>query len=286
MNTRLQHRLTEPEILTIFAHVSEGVATMHYLKPPLLHRDLKVENVLISKSASGAITYKLCDFGSAAQPRPAATNATEGRLIEEDIQKHTTMQYRSPEMVDVWRRLPIDEKSDIWALGVFLYKLCYYTTPFEHVGQMAILNASYKYPQYPVFSDRLKRFIGVFSAILPTHVLPTNRSCSMDVKGGSKPEAKHLPGRQGSLFYARHSRSHQRHLLGPHALRCSFDPAVTFYHPYHISSTSRYQPCCSCRAETIHSRDSPHEKGPSPITGSSCRKGEPFAFSWGPLCCP
>jgi len=166
MNTRLQHRLTEPEILTIFAHVSEGLATMHYLKPPLLHRDLKVENVLISKSASGTVTYKLCDFGSAAQPRPAATNATEGRLIEEDIQKHTTMQYRSPEMVDVWRRLPIDEKSDIWALGVFLYKLCYYTTPFEHLGQMAILNASYTYPQYPVFSDRLKRFIGVLPCIV------------------------------------------------------------------------------------------------------------------------
>lgn len=160
MNTRLQLRLTEPEILTIFGHVSEGLATMHYLKPPLLHRDLKVENVLITKATDGSVIYKLCDFGSTAPPRPPATNATEGRLIEEDIQKHTTMQYRSPEMVDVWRRLPIDEKSDIWALGVLLYKLCYYTTPFEDQGQMAILNASYKYPQYPVFSDRIKRFIG------------------------------------------------------------------------------------------------------------------------------
>ena len=159
MNTRLQHRLTEPEILHIFGDVSEGVATMHYLKPPLLHRDLKVENVLITKSSKGLV-YKLCDFGSTAPPRPAATNATEGRLIEDDIQRHTTMQYRSPEMVDVWRRQPIDEKSDIWALGVLLYKLCYYTTPFEEVGQMAILNASFKYPHYPPFSDRLKRLIG------------------------------------------------------------------------------------------------------------------------------
>ncbi|CAD0114086.1 unnamed protein product, partial [Aureobasidium uvarum] len=158
MNTRLQHRLTEPEILNIFGDVSEGVATMHYLKPPLLHRDLKVENVLITNSSKGAI-YKLCDFGSTAPPRPAATNAQEGRMIEEDIQRHTTMQYRSPEMVDVWRRQPIDEKSDIWALGVLLYKLCYYTTPFEEVGQMAILNASFKYPHYPAFSSRLKALI-------------------------------------------------------------------------------------------------------------------------------
>ncbi|KAJ5582047.1 hypothetical protein N7535_000667 [Penicillium sp. DV-2018c] len=159
MNTRLQHRLTEPEIVKIFSDVAEGVACMHYLKPPLLHRDLKVENVLISGKGSSAV-YKLCDFGSSAPPRPAATSAAEGRLIEDDVQRHTTLQYRSPEMIDVYRKQPIDEKSDIWALGVFLYKMCYYTTPFEEVGQMAILNATFKYPSYPAFSSRLKLLIG------------------------------------------------------------------------------------------------------------------------------
>ncbi|KAI5371184.1 putative serine/threonine-protein kinase, active [Septoria linicola] len=159
MNTRLQHRLTEPEILKIFGDCAEGLACMHYLKPPLLHRDLKVENVLISKSAAGTPIYKLCDFGSTAPPRPAAKTAEEGRLIEEDVQKHTTMQYRSPEMIDVWRKQPIDEKADIWALGVLLYKLCYYTTPFEAVGQMAILNASFKFPPHPQFSERLRKLI-------------------------------------------------------------------------------------------------------------------------------
>ena len=160
MNTRLQNRLTEPEIVKIFCDVALGVAAMHYLKPPLLHRDLKVENVLITMVGNSK-QFKLCDFGSAAVPRPAATNVTEGRLIEDDVQKHTTMQYRSPEMIDVYRKQPIDEKSDIWALGVLLYKLCYYTTPFEEQGQMAILNASFKYPGYPHFTDRLKKLIGM-----------------------------------------------------------------------------------------------------------------------------
>lgn len=160
MNTRLQNRLTEPEILKIFTDVAEGTACMHYLKPPLLHRDLKVENVLIALHGS-SFSYKLCDFGSTAPPRPAATTAAEGRLIEDDVQRHTTLQYRSPEMIDVYRKQPIDEKSDIWALGVLLYKLCYYTTPFEEVGQMAILNAKFKFPAYPAFSDRLKLLIGM-----------------------------------------------------------------------------------------------------------------------------
>lgn len=168
MNTRLQHRLTEPEILHIFSDVAEGVATMHYLKPPLLHRDLKVENVLITTISNNKI-YKLCDFGSTAPPRPAATTAAEGRLIEDDIQRHTTLQYRSPEMIDVYRKQPIDEKSDVWALGVLLYKLCYYTTPFEEVGQMAILNASFKYPAYPQFSDRIKKLIGWMLRENPQH---------------------------------------------------------------------------------------------------------------------
>ncbi|RVD80611.1 uncharacterized protein DFL_008505 [Arthrobotrys flagrans] len=157
MNTRLQHRLTEPEILKIFSDAAEGVACMHYLQPPLLHRDLKIENILITPEPR---TYKLCDFGSSAEPRPAGQNVAECRLIEEDIQKHTTLQYRSPEMIDVFRGQPIDEKSDIWALGVLLYKLCYYTTPFEDQGQLAILNASFKYPPYPQFSSEVKGLIG------------------------------------------------------------------------------------------------------------------------------
>lgn len=171
MNTRLQHRLTEPEILNIFTDVAEGVACMHYLRPPLLHRDLKVENVLITTTPTGGPgggpkrRFKVCDFGSAAPPKPAPQSVVECRLMEEDVQKHTTLQYRSPEMVDVYRKQPIDEKSDIWALGVLLYKLCYYTTPFEEQGHLAILNASYRFPRYPVFSDRLKKLIGEYMTL-------------------------------------------------------------------------------------------------------------------------
>lgn len=159
MNTRLQHRLTEPEIINIFADIAEGVACMHYLKPPLLHRDIKVENVLITSKGSSK-RFKLCDFGSAAPPRPAPTTVVECRQMDEDVQKHTTLQYRSPEMIDVYRKQPLNEKSDIWALGVLLYKLCYYTTPFEDQGQLAILNASFRYPSHPIFSDRMKKLIG------------------------------------------------------------------------------------------------------------------------------
>lgn len=42
---------------------------------------------------------------------------------------------------------------------MLLYKLCYYTTPFEEQGQLAILNAHYTIPQTPYFSEGLRRLI-------------------------------------------------------------------------------------------------------------------------------
>ncbi|KAI9255276.1 kinase-like domain-containing protein [Phascolomyces articulosus] len=157
MNRRLQQRLTEPEVLKIFSDVCEALAYMHYCNPPVLHRDLKVENILILSQDH----YKLCDFGSAALSKGdfVPTNLQEIQKIEDDIQRHTTLQYRAPEMIDIYQRKPINEKGDIWALGVLLYKLCYYTTPFEEQGQLAILNARYSIPNQPHFSDGLKRLI-------------------------------------------------------------------------------------------------------------------------------
>lgn len=163
MNRRLRERLTEGEILQIFVDVCEGVAAMHNLRPALLHRDLKVENILQSSPTS----FKLCDFGSATPVarRPPA-NTQEIRALEADLNRHTTLQYRAPEMVDPYLRRPVDEKSDVWALGVLLYKLCYYTTPFEEHGPLAILNVQYKIPPYPIYSAQMNALIGM-SSLLP-----------------------------------------------------------------------------------------------------------------------
>ncbi|BGP38672.1 Ark- serine/threonine protein kinase [Rhodotorula kratochvilovae] len=159
MNTRLQNRLTEGEILKIFSDVVEAVAHMHYQSPPLIHRDLKVENILLSPPQ----TYKLCDFGSTTRPLPRdkVPTSVEGiQKLEHSINKTTTLQYRAPELVDVWGRKGFDEKIDIWALGVLLYKLCFYTTPFEEHGPLAILNAQYKFPPYPAYSSSIRSLIG------------------------------------------------------------------------------------------------------------------------------
>jgi len=165
MNRRLRERLTEAEILQIFVDVCEGVAYMHNSRPPLLHRDLKVENILQSSPTA----FKLCDFGSATTVSNPPTNTQEIRALEADLNRHTTLQYRAPEMVDVHSKRPVNEKSDVWALGVLLYKLCYYTTPFEEHGPLAILNVQYRIPPYPIYSQDMNHLIGAFFVTFFTH---------------------------------------------------------------------------------------------------------------------
>ncbi|KAI5950876.1 hypothetical protein KGF54_003950 [Candida jiufengensis] len=165
MNTRLRNKLTEKEIIDIMYQITIGVAMCHHLRPPLIHRDIKIENVLIDSNH----VFKLCDFGSSVNYMPAPKNPQELQLMRDDLMQHTTPQYRAPEMIDLTKGFPIDDKSDIWALGIFLYKLCYYTTPFESNSlqemEKNILNCSetLRFKEQPgsIFSRRLKNIIKV-----------------------------------------------------------------------------------------------------------------------------
>ncbi|SSD59761.1 uncharacterized protein SCODWIG_01522 [Saccharomycodes ludwigii] len=156
MNNRLQTKLTEVEILKIMYDISQAVLSMHYCTnpEPLIHKDIKIENVLVDKNNE----FKLCDFGSTSTCYPIVTTHQEIAILTNNIYIHTTPQYRSPEMIDLYRCLPINEKSDIWALGVFLYKLMFYTTPFELTGQFAILHSKYEIPPNN-YSSRLNNLI-------------------------------------------------------------------------------------------------------------------------------
>lgn len=153
MNDKIKTKLSVLEILNIMFDISIGVYEMHKLK--MVHRDIKIENVLIDRNHH----YKLADFGSTSAPIPPPRSQNEFQALARDIMYQTTPQYRSPEMIDLYRGIPIDEKSDIWALGCFLYKLCYYTTPFDTNGDIAILHASYQFPSHPKYPGDLQNLI-------------------------------------------------------------------------------------------------------------------------------
>ncbi|KAL4236400.1 hypothetical protein ACF0H5_004785 [Mactra antiquata] len=143
-------------VLKIFYQTCKAVQHLHKQSPPIIHRDLKVENLLIS--STGLI--KLCDFGSATTETHTpddSWSAMRRSLVEDEITKNTTPMYRTPEMLDLYQNFPINEALDIWALGCVLYMLCFGVHPYEDSAKLRIINANYSIPEndteFTVFHD-------------------------------------------------------------------------------------------------------------------------------------
>lgn len=142
--------LKAAELLEPFSQIVDAVRHLHDQRPPIQHRDLKIENVLLDGESN---RWKLCDFGSCSTQRVPAEELPRARLnaIQEDIDKTVTMLYRPPEMADIsmnaMKGYTIDEQVDLWMLGCILYTLAFYRHPFQdNATAMAILNAKYFIP--------------------------------------------------------------------------------------------------------------------------------------------
>ncbi|XP_005165360.1 BMP-2-inducible protein kinase isoform X1 [Danio rerio] len=153
MNQRLHIGFTEAEVLNIFCDACEAVARLHQCKTPIIHRDLKVENILLNDQGN----YVLCDFGSATHKvlLPHKDGIT---AVEDEIKKYTTLSYRAPEMINLYQGKAITTKADIWALGCLLYKLCFFTLPFGE-SQVAICDGTFAVPDGSKFSSKLHGLI-------------------------------------------------------------------------------------------------------------------------------
>ncbi|MED6289529.1 hypothetical protein CHARACLAT_003766 [Characodon lateralis] len=149
MNQRLNVGFSEAEVLHIFCDTCEAVARLHQCKTPIIHRDLKVENILLNDQGN----YVLCDFGSSTHKvlLPLKDGVT---AVEDEIKKYTTLSYRAPEMINLYAGKAITTKADIWALGCLLYKLCFFTLPFGE-SQVAICDATFIVPDNSKFSTKL-----------------------------------------------------------------------------------------------------------------------------------
>ncbi|KAG5207939.1 hypothetical protein R6Z07F_007971 [Ovis aries] len=151
-------------VLKIFYQTCRAVQHLHRQKPPIIHRDLKVENLLLSNQG----TIKLCDFGSAttiSHYPDYSWSAQRRALVEEEITRNTTPMYRTPEIVDLYSNFPIGEKQDIWALGCILYLLCFGQHPFEDGAKLRIVNGKYAIPaddtRYSVFHGLIRATLKV-----------------------------------------------------------------------------------------------------------------------------
>jgi serine/threonine-protein kinase len=109
--------LPEADALKIVGLIAEAAGAMH--QQGLIHRDLKPANVMLTRDRS----LRLMDFGLASPP------LRHRSLLAKLIPIFGTPEYMAPEQVD---NGPIDERTDIYALGAILYELLTGQVPFRH----------------------------------------------------------------------------------------------------------------------------------------------------------
>lgn len=104
-----QTPLTRTQQATMALQITEGVAYLHSLRPPFVHRDLKSMNVILDSQ----LNAKLCDFG--------LTQSMEKTHISlKDNGNGGSPRYMAPECYGMGR---ITEKVDVWAMGLILIEV-------------------------------------------------------------------------------------------------------------------------------------------------------------------
>lgn len=130
---RKQVCLPSTTVKEIIKQMVNGLRHLH--KYGIIHRDLKLENILMDCKDQDKFCAKVIDFGLSQVVTPLAkTKETYGTLI-----------YCSPEIL---LNLPYNNKVDVWSLGVVAYYLEYTILPFrirgkereQQISNMIIMN--------------------------------------------------------------------------------------------------------------------------------------------------
>jgi serine/threonine-protein kinase len=100
----------------------------------IVHRDLKPENVMIVESPTGH-ELKIMDFGLA-KVLDSGTGVTESVTVAGKVMG--TLGYMAPEVVN---GDPVDERADIFAIGVMVVETLTGSRPFRGPTQQEILLA-------------------------------------------------------------------------------------------------------------------------------------------------
>eukprot|EP00002_Diphylleia_rotans_P038490 TRINITY_DN8774_c0_g1_i7.p1 TRINITY_DN8774_c0_g1~~TRINITY_DN8774_c0_g1_i7.p1 ORF type:complete len:230 (-),score=40.13 TRINITY_DN8774_c0_g1_i7:79-768(-) len=108
-----------------------GMSHLHRMHPPIIHRDLKCSNILISDD----LVPKVCDFGFA---RTKARNQVMTRC--------GTLAYEAPEILS---GKSYSEKVDVYSFGIILWEIETGQIPYKDMDSSSIV-------EFVVCGNRLK----------------------------------------------------------------------------------------------------------------------------------
>lgn len=123
-----EYRLSVIDILPIVTQIGKALRRAH--DEGIVHRDLKPANIFLVPQ-DGELLVKVLDFGIAKwlRPEPGGDVTKTGHVMG-------SPHYMSPEQVRGAR--DVDQRTDLWALGVIIYRALTGHLPFEGVQPVDI----------------------------------------------------------------------------------------------------------------------------------------------------
>jgi eukaryotic-like serine/threonine-protein kinase len=136
--------LPAPEVVDYLLQACEAVAEAHALK--VVHRDLKPGNLFLSRRPDGSPLVKVLDFGISKAHEPAGNKLTQTAAVM------GSPAYMSPEQVRSTTN--VDQRTDVWSLGVIAYELLTGKLPFEAPTMSGMFAAIVASPMVPIAQRR------------------------------------------------------------------------------------------------------------------------------------